>query len=259
MQGVQAVTWGVFPGREVLQPTVIDPDAFMVWKARGVCCPLMLLTACPHASNFSRVFCVVDLVPGPREIAAAACARVCFRKSALHFGQSTGPKSTTRRPRQATSFTKCTTPSFLSLSWTTTLWAATYSECSTPPWTAWRPRRSEAESPSALASAMGSSSSVVCVEDSGSFIQRKRHTSPGVVLDAKAMRTHSTSKKLEIHRQRSRSVSRECGLPRVVAFPQQLLVVFSRLCFVFVVAVRRRDNKQLRDTPPPRQTDNRQT
>ncbi len=26
------MTWGVFPGREVLQPTVIDPDAFMVWK-----------------------------------------------------------------------------------------------------------------------------------------------------------------------------------------------------------------------------------
>ena len=27
-----AVTWGVFPGKEVLQPTVVDPEAFMVWK-----------------------------------------------------------------------------------------------------------------------------------------------------------------------------------------------------------------------------------
>ena len=30
--GVAAVTWGVFPGKEVLQPTVVDPEAFMVWK-----------------------------------------------------------------------------------------------------------------------------------------------------------------------------------------------------------------------------------
>uniref|UniRef100_A0A7S3Z0N0 methylenetetrahydrofolate reductase (NADH) n=1 Tax=Lotharella globosa TaxID=91324 RepID=A0A7S3Z0N0_9EUKA len=29
---VNAVTWGVFPGREVLQPTVVDMDSFRVWK-----------------------------------------------------------------------------------------------------------------------------------------------------------------------------------------------------------------------------------
>jgi hypothetical protein len=29
---VNAVTWGVFPGREVLQPTVVDPESFRVWK-----------------------------------------------------------------------------------------------------------------------------------------------------------------------------------------------------------------------------------
>eukprot|EP01089_Gocevia_fonbrunei_P019339 TRINITY_DN6822_c0_g1_i2.p1 TRINITY_DN6822_c0_g1~~TRINITY_DN6822_c0_g1_i2.p1 ORF type:complete len:381 (-),score=95.39 TRINITY_DN6822_c0_g1_i2:4-1146(-) len=27
-----AVTWGVFPGKEIIQPTVVDPDAFTVWK-----------------------------------------------------------------------------------------------------------------------------------------------------------------------------------------------------------------------------------
>jgi len=27
-----AVTWGVFPGREILQPTVVDPISFRVWK-----------------------------------------------------------------------------------------------------------------------------------------------------------------------------------------------------------------------------------
>jgi methylenetetrahydrofolate reductase (NADPH) len=29
---VNAVTWGVFPGKEILQPTVVDPISFGVWK-----------------------------------------------------------------------------------------------------------------------------------------------------------------------------------------------------------------------------------
>lgn len=31
-RGVQAVTWGVFPGKEVVQPTVVDEAAFLAWK-----------------------------------------------------------------------------------------------------------------------------------------------------------------------------------------------------------------------------------
>jgi len=31
-QGAMAVTWGVFPGREIVQPTVADPDSFLAWK-----------------------------------------------------------------------------------------------------------------------------------------------------------------------------------------------------------------------------------
>lgn len=27
-----AVTWGVFPGTEIIQPTVVDPVSFRVWK-----------------------------------------------------------------------------------------------------------------------------------------------------------------------------------------------------------------------------------
>ncbi|XP_039210945.1 methylenetetrahydrofolate reductase-like [Crotalus tigris] len=27
-----AVTWGIFPGREIIQPTVVDPVSFMYWK-----------------------------------------------------------------------------------------------------------------------------------------------------------------------------------------------------------------------------------
>ncbi|CAB3991290.1 methylenetetrahydrofolate reductase-like isoform X1, partial [Paramuricea clavata] len=31
-----AVTWGVFPGKEIIQPTVVDPVSFQIWKCR--CC-----------------------------------------------------------------------------------------------------------------------------------------------------------------------------------------------------------------------------
>jgi len=34
-----AVTWGIFPGKEVIQPTVVDPIAFKIWK---VCLLLMI-------------------------------------------------------------------------------------------------------------------------------------------------------------------------------------------------------------------------
>lgn len=29
---VNAVTWGVFPAKEIIQPTVVDPSSFEVWK-----------------------------------------------------------------------------------------------------------------------------------------------------------------------------------------------------------------------------------
>ncbi|KAE8670277.1 Methylenetetrahydrofolate reductase 1 [Hibiscus syriacus] len=32
LTSVNAVTWGVFPAKEIIQPTVVDPASFMVWK-----------------------------------------------------------------------------------------------------------------------------------------------------------------------------------------------------------------------------------
>ena len=29
---VNAVTWGVFPGKEIVQPTVVEPYSFCIWK-----------------------------------------------------------------------------------------------------------------------------------------------------------------------------------------------------------------------------------
>ena len=31
-----AVTWGIFPGKEVIQPTVVDPLSFINWKVKIV-------------------------------------------------------------------------------------------------------------------------------------------------------------------------------------------------------------------------------
>ena len=33
--GAQAITWGVFPGREVAQPTVVDLESFIAWKVEA--------------------------------------------------------------------------------------------------------------------------------------------------------------------------------------------------------------------------------
>ena len=31
-QSVTALTWGVFPNKEILQPTIFDPQTFAVWS-----------------------------------------------------------------------------------------------------------------------------------------------------------------------------------------------------------------------------------
>jgi hypothetical protein len=33
-EGRNAVTWGVFPGHEIEQSTIIDKESFMAWKVR---------------------------------------------------------------------------------------------------------------------------------------------------------------------------------------------------------------------------------
>ena len=32
--GPNAVTWGVFPGKEIIQPTIVEAISFMAWKVR---------------------------------------------------------------------------------------------------------------------------------------------------------------------------------------------------------------------------------
>lgn len=33
--GPNAVTWGVFPGKEIVQPTIVEAVSFMAWKVRN--------------------------------------------------------------------------------------------------------------------------------------------------------------------------------------------------------------------------------
>jgi methylenetetrahydrofolate reductase (NADPH) len=33
-EGPNAVTWGVFPGKEIIQPTIVEAVSFMAWKVR---------------------------------------------------------------------------------------------------------------------------------------------------------------------------------------------------------------------------------
>ena len=41
-----AVTWGIFPGREIVQPTVVDPDSFMYWKVSSVSLTIIFTVYC---------------------------------------------------------------------------------------------------------------------------------------------------------------------------------------------------------------------
>jgi len=37
LQNALAVTWGIFPGSQVIQPTIVDPISFKVWKDEAFC------------------------------------------------------------------------------------------------------------------------------------------------------------------------------------------------------------------------------
>lgn len=47
--GPNAVTWGVFPGKEIIQPTIVEAVSFMAWKVSHIYCILLLYV---QSSNF---------------------------------------------------------------------------------------------------------------------------------------------------------------------------------------------------------------
>lgn len=50
---VNAVTWGVFPAKEVIQPTVVDPHSFAIWK----------VPALPTRFTLQTRECICELAP----------------------------------------------------------------------------------------------------------------------------------------------------------------------------------------------------
>lgn len=59
-----AVTWGIFPGREIIQPTVVDPVSFMFWKVRGLGAGLPCPPETPSAGSIpGSPACGPDLAP----------------------------------------------------------------------------------------------------------------------------------------------------------------------------------------------------
>lgn len=52
-----AVTWGIFPGREIVQPTVVDPVSFMYWKVSSLIVVFKL-----NALKHSRIVLIVCVI-----------------------------------------------------------------------------------------------------------------------------------------------------------------------------------------------------
>ncbi|XP_042562450.1 methylenetetrahydrofolate reductase [Clupea harengus] len=53
-----AVTWGIFPGREIVQPTVVDPVSFMFWKVSAYTVTCHMFSALiGRYSSIGRCFC----------------------------------------------------------------------------------------------------------------------------------------------------------------------------------------------------------
>ena len=52
-----AVTWGVFPGKEIVQPTVVDSISFNIWKVRRTFWNTGITYAWSEAALY-RVLCI---------------------------------------------------------------------------------------------------------------------------------------------------------------------------------------------------------
>lgn len=46
--GPNAVTWGVFPGKEIVQPTVVEALSFMAWKVSRIWLSRIILNIAPQ-------------------------------------------------------------------------------------------------------------------------------------------------------------------------------------------------------------------
>ena len=116
-----AVTWGVFPGREIIQPTVVDPVSFQIWKVStpplaplSPSLPLTLLPLTFLPLTFLSLFSSRHS-PLPCRTRRLCCGRLNGRLSTLQ------PLSPTRSSNRFRTLT------ISSILWTTTLCKEMYS------------------------------------------------------------------------------------------------------------------------------------
>ena len=114
-QGVNAVTWGVFPSKEVLQPTIVDYESFLAWKVGPVCPGLALVSTLRNAVS-----------------------PVALRTRRLRCGETGGRLCMRRAPRVTRCCTICTTHTSCVTWWRTILCAAMCLRCSMR-FVAWTP------------------------------------------------------------------------------------------------------------------------
>jgi len=85
---VNAVTWGVFPGQEIVQSTIIEETSFLAWKVRVICGCAVKLT--------SRKKRLISGRSGPSSIRACLLRGSCSRTSRASGGSFRLYTTTTR-------------------------------------------------------------------------------------------------------------------------------------------------------------------
>ena len=80
---VNAVTWGVFPGKEVVQPTVVDPHSFSVWKVHCLASAVCVQMCTAVGPGLAVVSASSSLCPEAALMAAANAAPVATQHYTL--------------------------------------------------------------------------------------------------------------------------------------------------------------------------------
>jgi methylenetetrahydrofolate reductase (NADPH) len=89
-EGPNAVTWGVFPGKEIIQPTIVEAVSFMAWKVRTPdVCPASnsALTICIHqdeAYELGQQWSQVYEADSPSRALIAELMETCYLVNVVH-------------------------------------------------------------------------------------------------------------------------------------------------------------------------------
>ena len=89
-----AVTWGVFPGKEIIQPTIVDTISFKVWKVCYLSYHLVYYLMWWSFHLFRMKHLDFGLTSGRRSIRKKATHAMCCRTSTTLIAWSTWSTTT---------------------------------------------------------------------------------------------------------------------------------------------------------------------